>query len=140
MPKRRPTPEQLQAIGLYVRRARLAANLTLEAAADRASMSHVTWGNVEDGEPARAMSYAKIERALGWQSGCIDEYLVNGAVPSMVPADGAAHGQASLREDIAAEIERIRHLSLPATTRLRMIQTLIDLFDEVAADERSDVA
>lgn len=75
-----------------------------------------------------AYNYAGIERALDWGIGTIAEILSGG---DPTPARSAVERNESDR--LAAEIERIRQLPLPATDRLTMVRALIDLWAEAAA-------
>lgn len=56
-----------------------------KAAADTAGVTKDTWQRVEEGRPAREMSYAGIDRALGWALGsCIA--IAEGGEPVLVDA------------------------------------------------------
>jgi transcriptional regulator with XRE-family HTH domain len=70
----------LAVLGVAVRTARQWAGLTIEEAARRGGLSPVTWARVEKGAAVRGLTYAAIERALGWASGAVDAVLA-GAEP-----------------------------------------------------------
>src|SRR5213593_1579757 len=69
------TEHERQRLAKYVRSARLAAHLSIDDAALSAGMSPVTWGRVEKALPVRSLTYAAIERALGWRPGAIESAL-----------------------------------------------------------------
>lgn len=62
------TPD-LARLARYVKARRLELGLARKLAAARAGMSKDTWRRVEEGEPVREMSYAKMDPVLGWASG-----------------------------------------------------------------------
>jgi transcriptional regulator with XRE-family HTH domain len=72
-------------LGETIRSAREHAGMTIDEAAERAGMSPTTWGKVERGEdsPVRRLTYAAIERTLGWDSGSVALILdVGGPIPT----------------------------------------------------------
>lgn len=69
-----------------MRTAREAAGLTIEEAASEAGMSPTTWGKVEKGdEGVRRLTYAGIERVLGWKSGSTEQVLAGHAPVQVGP-------------------------------------------------------
>ncbi|MEE6259149.1 helix-turn-helix transcriptional regulator [Plantactinospora sonchi] len=68
-------------LGQLVRQARHQAGETIDGVAARAKMSPVTWRNVEAGVRVKSFSLGKVEKALGWQPGAIEDYLATGEEP-----------------------------------------------------------
>lgn len=66
-----------------VRARRLALRLAIKEAASLASISKDTWMRVENAEPVRDTTYAKIEATLGWEPGSIGNIL-DGKEPTLV--------------------------------------------------------
>ncbi|MGR6922667.1 helix-turn-helix domain-containing protein [[Actinomadura] parvosata] len=69
-----------QALAERVRRRRLALGWSIDEAAERGSMSPTTWTRVEEAKRVRDLTYAGIERALGWQAGSVDQ-IADGGEP-----------------------------------------------------------
>jgi transcriptional regulator with XRE-family HTH domain len=67
-----------QALAERVRRRRLALGWSIDEAAERGSMSPTTWTRVEEAKKVRDLTYAGIERALGWQPGSVDQIAEGG--------------------------------------------------------------
>lgn len=68
-------------LGTLVRQRREALGLyTVVDAAKHADISRDTWAKVEAGEPAKPVTYKKIEAGLGWAPGTIAEILAGGDV------------------------------------------------------------
>ena len=75
------TREAREALGVRVRAARGALDLSQVDAAAAGGISHLTWIRVEEGGPVRLASYFGVERALGWPPGAIADFLVTGQEP-----------------------------------------------------------
>lgn len=82
-------------LGEQVRVHRLAQGLSKEEAARRGGMSVKTWTSVEEGGVVRDVTYAGVDRALGWQPGSA-EAVLDGNEPIVIerpreePADEVA--------------------------------------------------
>lgn len=57
---------------------RKALGMSKEAAARVAEISRITWRKVENGESVRDVTYASVDRALGWVSGGAESVLSGG--------------------------------------------------------------
>lgn len=75
------TPEDRQRLGKAVRAARTGLGMTAHAAATRAEVSPTTWGDIERGAATsvRPLTYASVERVIGWQPGSVTRVLEGGA-------------------------------------------------------------
>jgi hypothetical protein len=71
-------PSDLPRLATLVKQRRLGLRLARKAAADAAGVSKDTWRRVEEGEPVREMSYAKIEPILKWTPGSCLAILAGG--------------------------------------------------------------
>lgn len=80
------TPRDLARLAAAVKRRRLELELARLAAAQAAGISKDTWQKVEEGQPVREMSYAKIDKALGWASGSCDLIMSGGDPIPVEPA------------------------------------------------------
>ncbi|MFF4834039.1 helix-turn-helix domain-containing protein [Streptomyces sp. NPDC001315] len=75
----------LDRLGRRVKAHRLQLYPSRKAAADVAGVTKDTWQRVEEGRPAREVSYAGIDRALGWAVGsCVA--IAEGGEPVLVDA------------------------------------------------------
>lgn len=63
------------ALGAFLRRWRASQDLSVEAMAERAGLSHMTLRRAEDGHAIRARSYHIIEQAAGLSAGLVDRAL-----------------------------------------------------------------
>lgn len=98
-----------QRIAHHVRASRLAQRLSIDEAAASVGMSPVTWTRVEQAKTVRSLTYAGIERALGWPSGTLESLASGGTPPAterptQPPPDRPADAQADRAEDLIAEI------------------------------------
>ena len=75
------TNVRLAELGQRVRARRTAASLSIDAAAEKGEVSPVTWSRVELGRPVRELTYASVERVLGWPPGACRSYLDAGKEP-----------------------------------------------------------
>lgn len=89
--------DRLSVLARRVRICRSELGLSAEAAAVAGGLSAPTWTRVERGVPVQAATYRGVERALGWQSGRVDELLAGDGVVLR-----GASGGATLAEVIAA--------------------------------------
>lgn len=123
-------------------------------AAARGSLARNTWASAEAGTRHIAERTASgIEVALEWAPGSVEAILAGGEptilerrpagllVPDSLPSGSYPHGM-TIRGgrdfDLAAEVRRIRHLQLPADSRLELIRSVIDLYQEVATESGSE--
>lgn len=131
------TDDDRTRLGRAVKRAREALRLSIDGAAEAARMSPVTWSNVEQGKRVRDLTYAGIERALGWTSGSVDSILDGGAeVPSRPqPArSGRLPADFSLRD----EYERIRSLTaISWEAKFDLLGDVIDLYEQDQAEQQT---
>ncbi len=121
MPDER-TAGDMEALAERVRQARLTAALSVDAAAVAAGMSPVTWARVEKAQPVRALSYAGVEKVLGWAPGSVAAILAGGepaslTEPTASPAPGNADAKLALITEIIdykipdfAKVDTIRRL------------------------------
>jgi hypothetical protein len=117
----------LEALATQVRQARQTAGISIDAAADSAGMSPVTWGRVEKALPVRALSYAGVEKVLGWAPGSVAAILAGGE-----PAPVARH--TDLAEIAIRKIEEVLDFrGLTASMR-------VDTIRGIVAHYRQDVA
>lgn len=114
------------------RRRELGLSVTRAAAAAR--IDRTTWSTTESGVRLIATyNRAGVERALGWEAGSIDAVLAGGEPLLAKPAVSQPNA-----DRLAAEIERIKGLPLPADDRLTMVRALIDLYAEAAGTDSGD--
>lgn len=81
---------RLAELGQRVRARRIAANLSIDAAAKKGDVSPVTWSRVELGRPVRELTFASVERVLSWPPGACRAYLDTGKEPPKT-VTGKAH-------------------------------------------------
>lgn len=125
-------------LGSLIRQRRLELRLSEREAVKLAAIARNTWSGAEKGRTRTAEhNWPGIEQALRWAPGSIEAILAGGEPtieesqrpPSRVPTG----------DELADEIERIRHLPISAAARRRMIETIVSLFEEAAAEtEESD--
>lgn len=85
------TPEDRQRLGKAVRAARIDLGMTAHAAATRAKVSPTTWGDIERGAEAsvRPLTYAAVERVVGWQPGSVARVLAGDTpLPAVAQVSG----------------------------------------------------
>jgi transcriptional regulator with XRE-family HTH domain len=63
------------ALGAFIRHWRASQDLSVEAMAEHAGLSHMTLRRAEDGHTVRARSYGLIEQAAGLPAGMVDRAL-----------------------------------------------------------------
>jgi transcriptional regulator with XRE-family HTH domain len=63
------------ALGSFLRHWRAAQYLSVEAMAESAGLSHMTWRRAEDGHAVRARSYHAVETMTGLPAGLVDRAL-----------------------------------------------------------------
>ncbi|KUL59627.1 helix-turn-helix domain-containing protein [Streptomyces albidoflavus] len=80
------TPD-LARLARYVKDRRLELGLARKLAAAHAGMSKDTWRRVEEGEPVREMSYAKMDPVLGWAPGSTASVLAGEEPVATRPAE-----------------------------------------------------
>jgi transcriptional regulator with XRE-family HTH domain len=91
------------ALGAFLRHWRASQDLSVEAMAERAGLSHMTWRRLEDGHAIRARSLGIVEQAAGLPSGAIiralndDDALVELAEKLGIEIDKNQSSQAFLR-------------------------------------------
>jgi len=82
--------ESLQRLGKLMAQRRMELNLSKRATSEAAGISINTYQRVEDGSPVRDVTYAKIENALGWAAGSVQEIL-DGATEPVLISPGPRH-------------------------------------------------
>lgn len=126
----------LWVLGQRVRAARLAAGLSIDAAAEQAGMSPVTWGRVEKGETVRALTYTAVEKILRWQHGSVDAIL-QGGQPSQLDAAADTTTQGQQYDDTAVAILRViatvLSSNLPDSMKVRLIAREIAAVEDILA-------
>jgi transcriptional regulator with XRE-family HTH domain len=83
--------ESLQRLGKLMAQRRMELNMSKRATSEAAGISINTYQRIEDGRPVRDVTYAKIENALGWAAGSIQEIL-DGATEPVLVERGAVRG------------------------------------------------
>lgn len=68
------------ALGAFLRHWRAAQDLSVEAMAERAGLSHMSWRRAEDGHAVRARTYTVIEQTTGLPAGIISRALLDDEV------------------------------------------------------------
>ena len=94
--------EARQALAERVRRRRLTLGWSIDDAAERGSMSPTTWTRVEEAKKVRDLTYAGIERALGWQQGSVDLIAEGGEAREVEGAQGTVRSS----EESALKVAR----------------------------------
>lgn len=139
----------LSQLGAAVRTTRVALGLTIDSAAESAPMSAVTWGRVERGLPVRGLTYASIERVLGWRPGTAAAIMrgevsedaavqsaqasTEGRAPGVARIDDDARRQELARDD--ALIESIWASDLPDDDKLDLVRIVLE--ERADADRRA---
>lgn len=126
----------LTRLGRAVRRARESLALSIDNAAAAAPIAAVTWGRVEKGLPVRGITYAGIERVLGWPPDTA-KGMLTGDLETPPPAHRPAHAapeptdqerrdraDALARDD--ALIDSIWASELSDEDKLELVQIVID--------------
>lgn len=93
-------------------------NLTIDAAAEAAGMSPVTWRSVEVGGRVKPWSLEKVDRQMGWAPGSLERYILG---------DDAAlteTGTALQRPGTADDVDLVLSLDLPDTTKVILIRAV----------------
>lgn len=85
------TPRDLDRLAKAVKPRRLQLHPSRLAAAKAAGVSKDTWQRVEEGDPVREVSYAKVDQALGWAVGSCTS-IAEGGEPVAVEHLGADDG------------------------------------------------
>lgn len=129
-----PTPDQRTAIGRLVKRTREREGLTIQDASKRASVSHMTWINVEAGRSVRSSTYSKVEASLGWESGSLDDFVATGKEPRAVRPGSARRVEPGVMPDVDAILD----LDQPDAVKVLLIKATRgegDPIDEVLNGE-----
>lgn len=123
-----------------VRRARESIGLSIDNAAAAAPMAAVTWGRVEKAQPVRGLTYAGIERALGWPAETVNALLageMEQPPESHRPAHAAPDPAYRERADALARddalIESIWASDLSDEDKLELVKIVIDERTEAIA-------
>lgn len=111
-------------IAKLVRAHRGALRLGVDAIAERAPMSPVTWGRVEAGEAARVATYAGVEAAFGWPLGTIARYVDNGEEPPEPGKQPTPPPAVDTRHAMQANIDLVLASDLPDARKLHLIRAL----------------
>lgn len=120
-------------LGMTMAQRRRQLGLSITKAAAAAGIDRATWTSAENGTRTIAVhNRAGVERALGWAAGSVDAVL-EGSEPADLPPPTSP---VSDDPKLAAEVERIQGLPLPAADRIRMIRALVDLYEEQAREGR----
>ncbi|ROO51428.1 hypothetical protein EDC02_6305 [Micromonospora sp. Llam0] len=111
--------------------------LSVSKAAERAGgIARNTWTGIETGKTrTQARHHAGIERALRWRQGSIEKVLA-GDAPMPHDETEARSQPADQGIDVQREIDRIYALNLPARVKIDLIGKILDLHDEVVAEQR----
>lgn len=117
-------------LGQAVGRRRRDLRISARSAAAAAGINRATWATIESGQ-RRLTPHLRpaVEGALQWAPGSIDAILAGG-VPTPLTQEPTTPSSR-----LAAEVERIRALPLPAEDRLAMIRALIDLWAETTGQD-----
>ena len=105
------TPAQVR-LGKLIKERREARGIyTVIEAARQSAVSRDTWANVENGEPAKSVTYRKIEDTLLWTRGSCGAVLAGGdPAPLMEKAPGDLDELKALREMLQAALDRIEEI------------------------------
>ena len=107
------TTRDLGRLAHHVKRHRLELYPSRLAAAQAAGISKDTWQKVEDGEPVRESTYAKIDRALHWAVGsCIA--VAEGGTPALVSLAEATASAESPDERRQLSADEVRQAAFEA--------------------------
>lgn len=77
-------PSDLQPLAVAVRARRLELGMSMAALADASALSKDTFRRIEEGQPVRSVTYAKVDSAIGWAVGSCEDVIRGG---SATPAD-----------------------------------------------------
>ncbi|MGW5616200.1 hypothetical protein [Streptomyces sp. NPDC003877] len=92
----------LDRLAKYVKAHRMELFTSRKAAADTAGISKDTWQRVEEGAYVREVTYAKIDRALGWATGsCIA--IAEGGEPALIDQAAGRTPTAPAQRPLTAE-------------------------------------
>lgn len=127
-------------LGQAVKERRLELGLSVRTAAAQADINRATWGTLEEGD--RRLSrhlWKSVEATLSWTPGSIDRILAGGN-PTPLRDDKSETIKLALPPgfDLAAEIERISRLDIPARTRLELARRITDLYEQAQAEHQTD--
>lgn len=128
------TDEGRARLGRAVKSRREQRRLSIDNAADAAPMSPVTWSKVERGERVRGLTYAGIEKVLGWLPGSV-ETVLDGGEPAAVQSEQAP-GRLPAGFNLREEFRRIRGLTVSCETKLALIGEIIELYEAELAERR----
>lgn len=112
------------AVARAVRRARERAGYTQEQAADIAGLGVATWRQLEAAESVRSLTWAKAERALGWEAGTLEAVSLGESRPlPTAPGEESRPTDRLSAEDVADDLETAQRLIARALRHLRGDQT-----------------
>lgn len=121
-------------LGDLIRQRRLELRLSEREAVKLASIARNTWSGAEKGRVRTAEhNWPGIEQALRWAPGSIAAIL-SGGEPTIIEQPQRPLARLPNGDELADEIERIRVLPISAAARRRMIDTVVSLFEEAAAE------
>ncbi|MFB7617789.1 helix-turn-helix domain-containing protein [Kitasatospora sp. NPDC056181] len=106
-----PQADGLQRLAGAVQRRRAELRLSKDECARRASMSITTWRRVEDGDPVRDTTYARVDEVLGWELGASARIIDD---PTAEPMLSEVHGGVRYSQPAISE-DRLRHAIQNAT-------------------------
>ncbi|MFC7720996.1 helix-turn-helix domain-containing protein [Nonomuraea recticatena] len=117
------------ALAKATRERRLTLGLSINAAAKAAHMSPITWSRVEAGKHVRELTYAAVERVLGWNSDSAAAVLAGGQ-PTLASTEGPVREQSDGDERAPEPSPRQRFPDDP------VLQHLWDTPDPTLTDEQ----
>ncbi|KIF02243.1 hypothetical protein PL81_31250 [Streptomyces sp. RSD-27] len=133
------TPD-LDRLAKVVKTRRLELYPSRLAAAQAADISKDTWRKVEEGEPVREVSYARIDSALSWATGtCV--HISEGGEPVVTHLGDGPDGHSVMTTEIPPSLlpEDVRDIirdSAMATTPNLTVREVRELQERVVAELR----
>lgn len=107
------------AVARAVRRARERAGYTQDQAAEIAGLGVATWRQLEAGEAVRSLTWAKAERALGWEAGTLEAVSLGENRPLPATPSGEKPADRLSPADVADDLETAQRLIARALRHLR---------------------
>lgn len=129
------TKQGRKRLGEAVRQARHARELTIDAAAEQARLSPVTYARVEAGEAVRALTYAAVDRVLGWPFGTAEGVAREQTEP---PAVGETARGDFTEDPAAVQLLALVH-DLPDDQTARWYRLARALADALATEDERDL-
>lgn len=105
------TPDRLTRLARLVRARRGELGLDIDPVVRALSMGKETWKKVERADArARASVYGRMERALGWPAGSIEDYLDGGPEPAADTLDLSGDDAVLIVEGDREALDKLRRL------------------------------